>query len=499
MRVFPDYYAALGVPSDASSEDIERAYRRMVDAAVFRNLEARDGPSPFAIKRAEEAYDVLTHPEKRRDYDAWYLAWLAGIQEIQEPTRRTAPEAARRPCPRCHGSGRSGCLACEGQGTPQCPGCGGKGEHACVVCLGLGTLAGILTHDVRGPLESQTADRAVTAEHASQQEEPTDPAPGLQPSRIPLTPTALGARVLPPAAPIPDDARAGRLGTVLLAAAVTLLVLYSVRNGSVAPAPRADVPQSMHTSANVSGERAVVAPAPSAPATQAPAPFSTPRRTRTSSKERAGTDLSRAKIAPRTIPRPAAAARAPVSGRKAPERPRVSRPTALATPRPVQDPVRVPPVPKETTALAPVAPQPVSEESSRELIGEAVLDLVASWAESILDSNLDGHMGHYADVLERYFTKRSVPWWSIYNDKRRFLLTYPTVVEYRIRNLQIIPISADLAYAVFDKTWDFRMHDNRRFAGEERQRLKVRQHSGRWRIVSEEELQVYWVVRPFRE
>jgi len=494
MRVFPDYYAALGVPSDASSEDIERAYRRMVDAAVFRNLEERDGPSPFAIKCAEEAYDVLTHPEKRRDYDAWYVAWLAGIQEIQEPTQRTAPEAARRPCPRCNGSGRSECLACEGQGTPECPGCGGRGEHACVVCLGLGTLAGILTYDVRGPLESQTADRTITAEHAPQQEEPTDPGLRLQPSSVPLTPAPRGARVLSPAAPIPDNARAGRLGTVLLAAAVTLLVLYSVRNGSVAPAPRADVPQTVPTSANVSGERAVVAPAP-----RAPAPLSTPRRSRASGKERAGTDLSRAKIAPRTLPRPAAAMRAPVSGRKAPERPRVSRPTALATPRSVQAPVRIPPVPKETTAPAPVAPQPVSEEPSRELIGEAVLDLVASWAESILDSNLDGHMSHYADVLERYFTKRNMPWWSIYNDKRRFLLTYPTVVEYRIRNLQIIPISADLAYAVFDKTWDFRMHDNRRFAGEERQRLKVRQHSGRWRIVSEEELQVYWVVRPVRE
>ncbi|MGQ0571361.1 MAG: hypothetical protein ACT4P5_17800 [Armatimonadota bacterium] len=70
------------------------------------------------------------------------------------------------------------------------------------------------------------------------------------------------------------------------------------------------------------------------------------------------------------------------------------------------------------------------------------------------------------------------------------------VVQYRIHNLRITPESTDRAVATFDKVWDFRMADNRRFAGEERQRLRLRQYEGRWKIVSEEELQVYWVVRP---
>ncbi len=122
--------------------------------------------------------------------------------------------------------------------------------------------------------------------------------------------------------------------------------------------------------------------------------------------------------------------------------------------------------------------------------------MIADWADALADGDIHGHILHYADVLERYFTKRNVTRQVVYQDKERFLSTYRTVVRYRILNLEVLPVSADVALAVFDKAWDFRTADNRRFAGEERQRLKLRLFNGRWKIVAEEELHVYWVVQP---
>ena len=122
--------------------------------------------------------------------------------------------------------------------------------------------------------------------------------------------------------------------------------------------------------------------------------------------------------------------------------------------------------------------------------------MVADWADALADGHIDSHILHYADVLERYFTKRNVTRQFVYQDKEQFLSTYRSVVTYRIRNLEVLPVSADVAFAVFDKAWDFRTADNRRFAGEDRQRLKLRLFGERWKIVSEEELRVYWVVRP---
>lgn len=122
--------------------------------------------------------------------------------------------------------------------------------------------------------------------------------------------------------------------------------------------------------------------------------------------------------------------------------------------------------------------------------------MIADWADALADGDINGHIIHYADVLERYFTRRNVTRQVVYQDKERFLSTYRTVVRYRILNLEVLPVSGDVAYAVFDKAWDFRTADNRRFAGEERQRLKLRLFDGRWKIVSEGELRVYWVVQP---
>lgn len=62
-----DHYETLGVPKDAAQEDIKRAYRRLA-----RELHPDVNASPDAAERFKlvtHAYDVLSDPQQRQDYD----------------------------------------------------------------------------------------------------------------------------------------------------------------------------------------------------------------------------------------------------------------------------------------------------------------------------------------------------------------------------------------------------------------------------------------------
>ncbi|HEY2006643.1 MAG TPA: DnaJ domain-containing protein, partial [Solirubrobacteraceae bacterium] len=71
-----DYYDALGVPRDASAEDIRRAYRslaRHYHPDINKEPDAED-----RFKQMSEAYDVLRDPEKRARYDRFGARGGAG-------------------------------------------------------------------------------------------------------------------------------------------------------------------------------------------------------------------------------------------------------------------------------------------------------------------------------------------------------------------------------------------------------------------------------------
>ena len=73
---FRDYYDVLGVPRDASPEDIRRAYRKL--ARQYHPDVNKDPEAEDRFKEISEAYEVLRDPEKRERYDRLGANWKAG-------------------------------------------------------------------------------------------------------------------------------------------------------------------------------------------------------------------------------------------------------------------------------------------------------------------------------------------------------------------------------------------------------------------------------------
>jgi DnaJ-class molecular chaperone len=71
---YRDYYATLGVPRDASPADIKKHFRKL--ARTHHPDVNKDAPEAEArFKELNEAYDVLSDPEKRKLYDQLGADW----------------------------------------------------------------------------------------------------------------------------------------------------------------------------------------------------------------------------------------------------------------------------------------------------------------------------------------------------------------------------------------------------------------------------------------
>ena len=70
MANYKDYYQTLGVAKDASKEDIRRAFRKLA-AKHHPDRNPDDSSAEERFKEINEAYTVLSDPEKRRRYDMY--------------------------------------------------------------------------------------------------------------------------------------------------------------------------------------------------------------------------------------------------------------------------------------------------------------------------------------------------------------------------------------------------------------------------------------------
>ena len=72
-----DYYEVLGVPRNASEQEIKKAYRRL--ARQYHPDVNKEADSEARFKEINEAYQVLSDPEKRATYDRFGRAGLSGM------------------------------------------------------------------------------------------------------------------------------------------------------------------------------------------------------------------------------------------------------------------------------------------------------------------------------------------------------------------------------------------------------------------------------------
>src|SRR5437764_1195581 len=89
---FLDYYKVLGVERNASEADIKSAYRKLA-RKLHPDVNPGNKDAERQFKEANEAYQVLSDPAKRKKYDELGADWERGISQ-EEMMRRYAREAA---------------------------------------------------------------------------------------------------------------------------------------------------------------------------------------------------------------------------------------------------------------------------------------------------------------------------------------------------------------------------------------------------------------------
>ena len=146
-----DYYDVLGVARGATVADIKTAYRALVKEVH------PDSGTPGDVERfraLKTAYETLSHPERRRAYDATPpttpVSWTGGFEEPLVPfceirPRRAAPPAQVDIVMSLEEAVRGGELALEVPRERECPRCSGRGLDFfgwCHPCGGEGFLRG---------------------------------------------------------------------------------------------------------------------------------------------------------------------------------------------------------------------------------------------------------------------------------------------------------------------------------------------------------------------
>lgn len=149
--------------------------------------------------------------------------------------------------------------------------------------------------------------------------------------------------------------------------------------------------------------------------------------------------------------------------------------------------------PNVNTETAESSPTPARELPSAEtaVIRKEVSGTISSWANAIESRNLNGHLSFYADTLDYYYTARGYSKNQVRADKERAFEAFDDI-EFNISNISVTPdASGNRATVVYDKEWVF-SNEERSNEGKVQSQLTLQKIGGRWLIVGERDLKVYY-------
>src|ERR1700758_2414783 len=81
---FKDYYEVLETPRTATEDEIRKAYRTLA-RKYHPDVNPGDKSAEDRFKEINEAYDVLSDPEKRKRYDELGPNWKSGADFTPPP------------------------------------------------------------------------------------------------------------------------------------------------------------------------------------------------------------------------------------------------------------------------------------------------------------------------------------------------------------------------------------------------------------------------------
>ena len=160
------------------------------------------------------------------------------------------------------------------------------------------------------------------------------------------------------------------------------------------------------------------------------------------------------------------------------------------------------PVPSEVSqpilqpdTLAPQTQVPAASDSVAPADAEQqIRSLLDQWVVSFKEKDLQRQVDCYAPQLDIYYRKQNVQQAYIQDNKSHAFSAIAEIRKFEISHVNVSLDGPQSGTVTFDKTWDTSLISGKRFAGSEMERLKVTMIDGSWRIASEEEVKIYYVV-----